>query len=243
MGSTGTEDMFDGADAMDSAFDGTSGYDDTPTSDFFNYRYPCFIEGTLIETDKGLVPVEKLCEGDMVKTIYHGYKAVDVVGTRLMSHYALSDRVKDQLYICKKEKFPEATHNLVLRGCHSVLLMRGFHDKEEEDWVSQINDGIYVTDGILRFPACVLEGEEDYTTDIYQTKGTYNIYHFALEHDNYYMNYGVYANNILVESSSLRYMHEESQMRFINQKIKVTDEEPQTMKVIDVDATIRPIQA
>ena len=76
-----------------------------------------------------------------------------------------------------------------------------------------------------------------------QKKQTYNIYHFALGHDNYYMNYGVYANNILVESSSLRYMHEESQMRFINQKIKVTDEEPQTMKVIDVDATIRPIQA
>lgn len=238
MSGSGTNDMFEGATAFEDSFSNTPGYGDSPTADFFNYRYPCFIEGTMIETDKGLVPVEKLCEGDMVKTIYHGYKAVDIIGTRVMSHYALKERVKDQLYVCKKEKFPEATDDLIITGCHSVLLMRGFHDKEEEDWVSQINDGIYVTDGILRYPACVLDGSEDYTTDVYKTKGTYNIYHFALEHDNYFMNYGVYANNILVETSSLRYMREESQMRFINQKIQVVDEEPKFMKMVDMDKSI-----
>ncbi len=234
---SGFEDMFEGADAMAEVYGGAPGYGDSPNAQFFNYRYPCFLEGTMIETDKGRIPVEKLCEGDMVKTIYHGYKPVDVIGTRLMSHFALKDRVKDQLYVCKKEKFPEATADLVLTGCHSVLLMRGFNDKKEEEWVEQINDGIYVTDGILRFPACVLSGDDEYTTDIFEGKGTHNIYHFALEHENYYMNYGVYANNILVESSSLRYMHEESQMKFINQKHAVKDEEPKYMKMVEFDKT------
>ncbi len=208
--------MFEGATAMIASYNQTTGFGITPTIQFFNYRYPCFLEGSMIETDQGLVAVEKLRKGDMVKTLRNGYKPIDVIGTRIIPHFALDERVKDQLYVCKKEKFPEATKDLVITGCHSLLLMRNFHDEQEKQRVIQINGKAYVTDEILRFPACVLDRGGMYETDVFEVKGTFNIYHFALEHDDYYMNYGVYANNILVESSSLRYMREESQMRILD---------------------------
>jgi hypothetical protein len=38
----------------------------------------------------------------------------------------------------------------------------------------------------------------------YEVEGVYNIWHLALENDNYYMNYGIYANGLLVETTSKR---------------------------------------
>jgi hypothetical protein len=56
-------------------------------------------------------------------------------------------------------------------------------------------------------PACI-----DTRAEIYSGKGEHTIYHFALENDDYYMNYGVYANGLLVETCSKRYLLEESKM-------------------------------
>jgi hypothetical protein len=41
---------------------------------------PCFLYGTRLETDAGLVPVEKLREGDRVKTLDGQFKAIRWVG-------------------------------------------------------------------------------------------------------------------------------------------------------------------
>ena len=49
----------------------------------------------------------------------------------------------------------------------------------------------------------------------YETLGSYIIYHFALENDNYYNNYGIYANGLLVETCSKRYLKELSKMTLI----------------------------
>jgi len=38
------------------------------------------------------------------------------------------------------------------------------------------------------------------------------IYHLALENENYFSNYGIYANGLLVESCSKRYLKELSGM-------------------------------
>ena len=50
----------------------------------------------------------------------------------------------------------------------------------------------------------------DKKAEIYEHKGVHTIYHFALEGD-YYKNYGVYANGLLVEACSqhifLEYVH------------------------------------
>ena len=229
--------MFLGATAMIASYTGTTGFGITPTADFFNQRFPCFLGGTLIETNKGMVPVEELRQGDMVKTIDDGYKPVEVIGTRMIPHFAMDERVKDQLYICRKERFPEATDDLIITGCHSLLLFRDFHDNNERERVIQVNGKAYVTNGILRFPACVLDRNGMYTTDVYPVKGTYNIYHFALEHEDYYMNYGIYANNILVESSSRRYMYEESNMYLIDYKVPEEQEEPTYIDTLEYENT------
>ena len=49
----------------------------SPSPTFFNADNTgviCFADGTLIETPRGLVPVEKLAAGDMVRTIDHGFR-------------------------------------------------------------------------------------------------------------------------------------------------------------------------
>ena len=69
---------------------------------------------------------------------------------------------------------------------------------------------IYVTDKKYRLPACI-----DKRSVVYETPGEYTIYHFALENDDKYMNYGVYANGLLVETCSKRYLTEFSNMILI----------------------------
>ena len=67
-----------------------------------------------------------------------------------------------------------------------------------------------VTDDKYRLPACA-----DLRASVYETTGTYTIYHLSLENDDYYMNYGIYANGLLVETSSKRYMKEQSGMKLL----------------------------
>jgi hypothetical protein len=52
-------------------------------------------------------------------------------------------------------------------------------------------------------------------TKPYEKEGAHNIYHFALENDDPYMNYGVYANGLLVETCSKRFLREYSGMQLI----------------------------
>ena len=52
-------------------------------------------------------------------------------------------------------------------------------------------------------------------TAVYEKEGVHLIYHIALEHADYYMNYGVYANGLLVETTSKRYLKELSDMILI----------------------------
>ena len=60
-----------------------------------------------------------------------------------------------------------------------------------------MNEGLYFTDNMVRLPACA-----DNRTIIYENIGNYTIYHIALEQEDKYMNYGIYANGLLVESIS-----------------------------------------
>jgi hypothetical protein len=45
-----------------------------------------------------------------------------------------------------------------------------------------------------------------------------NIYHIALEHHDILMNYGIYANGLLVESCSERNLRELSNMRILEEE-------------------------
>jgi len=167
---------------------------------------PCFLANTKILTDEGYVKIQYLRKGDLVQTLQHGLVPIDVIGFKPITHPARKERVKDQLYKYSTTTTPELFEDLVLTGCHSVLVDE-FTSPEQREKTRDILGDIYVTDKKYRLPACL-----DENANVYETPGEYTIYHFALENADYYMNYGVFANGLLVESSSKRYMKECSQM-------------------------------
>ena len=168
---------------------------------------PCFKEGSKILTDTGYKPIETLRKGDLVKTLKHGYKPIDMIGKRDIYNPVQKERIKDQLYKCSQDKYPEVFEDLIITGCHSILVDR-FTSNEQKEKAIEVNNGkLCITDNKYRLPACV-----DDRTSVYENKGNFTIYHIALENDDYYMNYGVYANGLLVETCSKRYLKELSNM-------------------------------
>jgi hypothetical protein len=176
-------------------------------------RPACFLEGTnilsIINGEEKYVPVETLRKGDLIKTLKSGNKSIDMIGFSKMEHYVEANRIKDQLYKCSQNEYPELLEDLVLTGCHCILVDNFTSDEQKEETI-KINGKIYVTDNKYRLPACV-----DSRTSVYELPGTYTIYHLALENDDYYMNYGIYANGLLVETCSKRFIKEISNIILI----------------------------
>ena len=172
----------------------------------------CFKEGTkilcFVDGKETYLPVETLKPGSFVKTYLHGYKAIESIGSSKIYNPANTLRGKNRLYVCKKEKYPEVTEDLVITGCHSILV--DSIDKKQEDDIRELAGDIYVTDKKYRLMACL-----DDRAETYSEEGVHNIWHFALANKDYYMNYGVYANGLLVESTSRRMMKELSGMELV----------------------------
>ena len=68
----------------------------------------------------------------------------------------------------------------------------------------------YITEIYHRVPACLDDGAKPYTVASPAT-----IWHFALEHNNLYNNYAVYANGILVETCSIDFLLNASNMELV----------------------------
>ena len=168
----------------------------------------CFKEGTKILTDKGYTPIQYLRKGTLVKTLKNGYNPIFMIGKKEIYHVASQERIKDQLYKCSKNEYPELFEDLIITGCHSILV-NSFKEEQREKIINTLGN-ICITEGTYRLPACL-----DDKAIVYETPGKYTIYHFALEHDNYIFNYGVLANGLLVESCSKRYLKEISNMEMI----------------------------
>jgi len=88
-----------------------------------------------------------------------------------------------------------------------------FASQEQREKTMEVNKikMACVTEGKYRLPACV-----DDRASVYDKPGNYTIYHLALENPDYYMNYGIYANGLLVETCSKRYLKELSNMTLID---------------------------
>ena len=171
---------------------------------------PCFKEGTKILTMKGYKLVQDLRKGDMVKTLRNDYKAIEMIGKKEFIHNPTpEDRVKEQLYVCSKTEFDQILEPLVITGCHSILVGEFVSEAQRQKTI-EVNGDIYLTDNKYRLPACA-----HHQTTVYDQPGTYTIYHLALENEDYFMNYGIYANGLLVESCSRRYLKERSNMELI----------------------------
>lgn len=181
----------------------------------YSYTPPliCFHESTKILTDTGYRPIRDLRKGDLIQTADHGFVPIEIIGCREIYHPAnTQNRIKDQLYLCSRSKYCNTPifEDLILTGCHSILVKQ-FESDEQRDQTEKLLGDIYITDNHYRLPACL-----DHRSSVYDKPGDYMIYHFALENRDYYMNYGVYANGLLVETSSLRFMYELSNMEILS---------------------------
>jgi len=186
---------------------------DTLNNDGVYYLYPsapCFLEGTTIlckvDGIERYVPVEQLTKGTLVKTCLNGYKPVVLLGKGSIQNPGDDTRTENRLYKCSTSNYPQLTEDLFITGCHSILEFP-ITDKQKEDTIRHLGR-LFVTDKKYRLIACVDERAEPWNS-----KGMYTIYHFALEHENEVMNYGVYANGgLLVESCCIQILKDKSNM-------------------------------
>ena len=174
---------------------------------------PCFLEGTRVlcldEVTNQMVyiPVQQIRKGMKIKTTKHGFVPVNMIGVSEIENEG-NERIMNRLYRLKQSEYPDLFDDLVITGCHSTLV-DGLTNKQIQDTLL-IFDMVFMTDDKYRLLACLDEKAQPY-----EKSGSFTIYHIALDHDDYFMNYGIYANGLLVESCSQRYLKELSGMRLI----------------------------
>jgi hypothetical protein len=172
---------------------------------------PCFLEGSkiLCQVDgvEKYVPVEELRKDMLVKTSLDGFKKVVLIGKGGIQNPGTDARIENRLYRCSPEQYPVLTENLFITGCHSILEFP-ITEVQKEETIKRLGK-LFVTDKKYRLMACVDERAEPWNSE-----GRYTIYHFALEHTDDAMNYGVYANGgLLVETCSIRSLKNRSNMQ------------------------------
>jgi hypothetical protein len=189
---------------------------DIQISDPMVVNATCFLEGTkILAMDKRrivkYIPIEKLKPGMLVKTLLSGFVPIKYIGYSTLYNPGLATRVRDQLFIYKKSASPELREDLVLTGNHSVLVDT-ITDEQRQQITETLGD-IYETDEKYRLPAF-----NDKRAEPYDQRGDFRIWNLALENENYYENYGIYANGLLVETTSCRYLKEISRMTLVEKE-------------------------
>jgi len=168
----------------------------------------CFHEDTQILTDKGYVVIKNLRKGDLVKTRLHDFVPIESIGHSKIYNPANKLRSKWRLYKYSSAQVKEVEQDLIITGCHSVLT--DDMTDEQKEYTKEMLGRLFVTDKKYRLMACL-----DDRAEPYEVEGIHNIWHLALEHTDRFMNYGIYANGLLVETTSIRMMHELSGMELI----------------------------
>jgi len=180
---------------------------DTMTNSY-NNTITCFKENTKILTNRGYIKIQDLKKGDLVKTLNNNYLPIIHIGYADIYHIASQNRIYDQLYKYDKSNYPEIFEELIMTGRHSILVDKYILDQKEKS--KDILGNKYITDRKFRLPICI-----DNRSIIYDQEGYYHVYHVALKNNNYYGNYGIYANGLLVETCSVHYLKELSNMTLI----------------------------
>ncbi len=179
----------------------------------------CFLESTLIckwdpvQREEAWVAVETLKKGDFIKTSCSGYKRIQMLGRRRIHNAGpRNTNLDNQMHVFRvslaENREAGLFADLYVTGNHCVL--RKTMAPELRRKVTEVMGDVYITEESYRVPACVDLGAEKW-----DHSGEVTVWHFALENTNRLWNYGVYANGLLVESSSLRYMEELAGMEII----------------------------
>jgi hypothetical protein len=196
----------------------------TDVTALYNYTYgpappqpidsdlPCFHEDTKIlclkDGQEQYIPIKELRNGDYIKTINHGYLPITMIGKRVINNPSHKERIKDRLYHLDPYHYPELLEDIYITGCHSILVHE-LTPNQKLKTLEEVKD-IYVTDEYYRLMAFIDDRSIPYTEE-----GEFTIYHLALENEDYFGNYGIYASGLLVETISIRNMKEMSDMKII----------------------------
>jgi len=166
----------------------------------------CFLEGTKILTqqEKGediYIPIEHIKAGDKVWTYKHGYIPVAKNGYLQLDYRKTNSNKGNRLYSYSTENLDGLLEELVLTGYHSILVP--YFTKKQREEMLELFGKIYITDNLARLAICLDERAQPY-----EKEGLYKVYHLALENEDYYTNYGILANGMLTETTSLRMFEE-----------------------------------
>jgi len=170
---------------------------------------PCFKHDTkilcFIDGEEVYVKVQDMRPGIHVRTVQHGYVPLEVIGKKSLKTPEHDERIPNRMYKYTSAEYPEIIEDLYITGHHCILLQCISNEQREEVW--DLYQDIYITEEKFRYP-CFLDPKAQVSND----EDECMIYHFALENENVYANYGVLANGLLVETCSIRYLKELSNM-------------------------------
>lgn len=142
----------------------------------------CMLSSSLINTSKGLVPIKDLTLSHLILTVEGEYRSLHAIGKMDIVH----SKEEPVLYAYQND--------LVLTKNHCILLPN-FESDEQQDKVIDYMKYMHITQGLLRIPVCfALDAKE------YEEYGEYTVYNIALESDDPDINFGIYANSVLVET-------------------------------------------
>jgi len=168
---------------------------------------PCFKLDTKILTNNGYRPIQYLRKGDLIQTCQNGLVPINIIGHKVVTN-SKDELLPNKLYICSTENYPEVFENLYITGLHSILV--DDLTEEQESNIYELMGKIYVTDNKLRLPIFM-----DKKAKLYNEEGEYDVYHIALDHEHELMNYGIYANGLLVETCCIKYLRDLSRMTLL----------------------------
>jgi len=153
-----------------------------------------------------------------------------MMGTSPIYNLGNDYRVVNRMYKCSREKYPTLFEDLYMTGCHSILVPSMTDDQWEN--TKAVNGNIYVTDNHFRLIACADEKAEPFNNE-----GFMNIYHIALDHHDICMNYGIYANGLLVESCSIEYLIKYSKLKILGEEDCAVSENVDKVLIRDLVST------
>lgn len=169
-----------------------------------------FKEATKILTNKGYIAIQELRKGDLVKTYKNDYIPIAMINKSEFYHMCFDGRIKNQLYKCTQNNYPEVFEDLIIMGCNSILVDT-FNSKKQLQKTIQINGKISTTDSKYLLPVCA-----DERASIYEKSDDYAIYDLILENDECCTCYGIYANGLLVESPYKNYVKDLTNLSLID---------------------------